>query len=183
MHETVPIFGNRSHAWSRPYREHHWLSALMACTCLTMFLLSTAWIAIWLREMPLPSLPVSAPQLVGVPLAAAKDRLAAQGLELEIVGERPSEQYPKGVIIKQASDGWSTAVKRVLRVTVSAGLVTPDLVDLTLVEAQATAARLGWRLVPAGGIPARPDIRVRLQHPAPGSSVEGPGEISVAFDE
>jgi beta-lactam-binding protein with PASTA domain len=155
----------------------------MACTCLSIFLLSSAWIAIWLQEMPLPALPISTPQLVGVPLSAAKERLAAQGLNLEIVDERPSEQYPKGVIIKQASDGWAGAMKRVLRVTVSAGLVVPNLVDLTQVEAQAMAARLGWTLIPSGGVPANPDIRVRMQYPAPGSSANAPGEISVAFDE
>ena len=183
MRETVTVVGHRSKTWSRPYQEHNWLSVLMACTCLSIFLLSTAWIAISLQEMPLPALPISTPQLVGVPLSVAQERLAAQGLNLEVADERPSDQYPKGVIIKQASDGWTTAMKRVLRVTVSAGLVMPNLVDLTLVEAQSTAARLGWTLIPSGGVPAKPDIRVRMQYPAPGSAADAPGEVSVAFDE
>jgi beta-lactam-binding protein with PASTA domain len=154
----------------------------MAFTCAGLFVTFTAGIASWIQELRMPAFTLSTPQLVGVPLAAAKDRLATQRLELEVAGERPSEQYAKGIIIKQASDGGTFAMSRVLRVTFSSGLVAPDLVGLTLPEAQATATRLGWTLVPSGPTPTKDDVRVLLQYPAPGTSVDGLGDLSVAFD-
>jgi beta-lactam-binding protein with PASTA domain len=181
MYEESTRLGYGPRTGSRRYGEHSWLSALLALTGAALFAVSTAGIAVWIQEIPMPSLSISNPQLVGVSLAAAQERLTGRNIELQVLGERLSDRYPRGAIIQQSLvGGWLKSGKRVLQVTLSAGLVAPDLVGLTRTKAEITATRLGWTVVSG---PATAEAHVRLQHPAPGAMVDTAGELSVAFGE
>jgi hypothetical protein len=66
------------------------------------------------------------PDLVGMPLADAQALVSARGIELNVVGERLNDHYPKGTIILQTPvAGWRGGVDGPMRVTVSAGPTAP----------------------------------------------------------
>ncbi len=76
--------------------------------------------------------------------------------------------------------GWRVNAAREVRVTVSSGLVVPDVVGQTRSEAELNLARFNWTPV---SIDSAPDARVRLQYPPPGVPVDAPGQMSLAYEE
>ena len=71
-----------------------------------------------------------------------------------------------------------------LRVTLSDGLVVPNVVGRTLEEAKAYLGQLGWTVIPTAPAANSWNTKlIKLQHPAPGLSVDAPGEIAIALGE
>ena len=68
-----------------------------------------------------------------------------------------------------------------IRVTVSAGVLVPDVRGKSLQNAQAQLSELGWRVARAdrGQYPGYPAGTVVLQHPPPGQVASEPGELAL----
>jgi beta-lactam-binding protein with PASTA domain len=170
-------FGDRSTGPSS------WLVAMAVTVSTLIFAVTAMALAQYVDALSGPSLKVrhNVPRLIGMPLTTVRDQASSIDLVVQVVGERPSEQYPRGVIMQQSPvAGWHMGEARVVRVTLSTGLVAPDVVGLTRAEAEAKLIRLGWTPVP---IERTAEARVPLQHPAPGVPVDGPGQMSLAFVE
>lgn len=72
------------------------------------------------------------PNVIGVDLATVEDRAASTEFSARVLGQSPSEQYPRSVIIQQSPVAvWHMGEERVVRVTASEGLVTPDVIGQT----------------------------------------------------
>jgi beta-lactam-binding protein with PASTA domain len=158
------------------------LSALVIAISSIIFAIIVMAIAQFINEIPRPRLNVglTIPQLVGQPLTVAQDQAVSTQLSVQVLGERPSDQYPRGVVVQQSPvSGWHVNEAREIRVTLSSGLVVPDVVGQTRSEAESNLARLNWTSV---SMDAAPDAPVRLQYPPPGVPVEAPGEMSLAYE-
>ena len=167
---------------SRPAGPSAWNSAIVVSLSTAIFAVIALAIAHLVSGLPNPARQFAhtVPNIIGMDVATVEDR-ASTGISVRVLGQRPSEQYPRGVIIQQSPvAGWHVGDERVVRVTVSEGLVAPDVIGLTRAEAEAKLARLNWTFV---AIDAAPDAPVRLQHPAPGLPVDAPGELSLAFEQ
>lgn len=129
---------------------------------------------------------VQLPNVVGSSLADAERQARALGLKLIVLGERPSEQYRRGLVVQQSPvPGWQFSTDGTLRVTVSAGLAVPDVRGVPLNQAMARLGPLGWRIgrIDTAAANRRELLQVTMQHPPPGSLVDAPGELSLALSE
>ncbi len=167
----------------RPAGASPYESAIVITLSTIIFTVITLAIAHFFSDLPNPARQFahSVPNLIGLDAATVQDRAELAEISVRVLGQRPSEQYGRGVIIQQSPvAGWHVGEERVVRVTVSEGLVAPDVIGQTRAEAEAKLARLNWSFV---AINAAADARVRLQHPAPGVPVDAPGELSLAFEQ
>ena len=179
---SVPGFG--AHA---ARRTSSWLHLILAVLGAGVFAISALMIAQLVQDIPRPSLPAGhdIPQVVGMSLPAVEAMAREKGVTVEVLGQRPSEEYPRGVIVQQSPvAGWHVQGSSLLRVTLSDGLVVPNVVGRTLEDAQGELSRLGWTMVQTGPMANISTTRlITLQYPPPGLAVDVPGEMSVALDE
>jgi beta-lactam-binding protein with PASTA domain len=169
---------------ARPRGSCSWLSALLTLFATGVVAAIALAINQFIQDLPSPSFGSghAIPQLVGMPLASVQERAHQDGMSIVLLGERPSERYPRGTVIQQSPvPGWSTGDESILRITVSSGLAVPNVVGQTLTEARAKLTRLGWSVVAPAATSA--DARVKLQHPEPGLPVDAPGELALAFGD
>jgi beta-lactam-binding protein with PASTA domain len=167
---------------NRSARASSWSSAIVIAISTIIFAIIVMAVAQFINQIPRPTLNVglTIPQLVGLPLTVAEDRAVSTELSVQVLGERPSDQYPRGVVVQQSPvSGWHVNEAREVRVTVSSGLVVPDVVGQTRSEAELSLARLNWTPV---SIDSAPEARVRLQYPPPGVPVNAPGQMSLAYE-
>jgi beta-lactam-binding protein with PASTA domain len=180
--QVVPGFGVQA-----PRRTSSLVHFILAVIGAGIFAISVLTIAQLVEEIPRPSLLAGhdIPQVVGMSLPSVEAIAREKGITVQVLGQRPSEQYPRGVIVQQSPvAGWHMQEASLLRVTLSDGLVVPNIVGRTLEDAQGELSRLGWTMVQTGPADNISTTRlIRLQYPAPGLPVDGPGEISVALDE
>ena len=111
---------------------------------------------------------VSVPRVVGRPLAAAKERLAAQPLDAKVVSIPSKPGQRPGVVVSQEPErGFLSSYDRVvLFVTKARDGVIPDVVGTSLDEARKRLAQL--RLDPAIRYGDGPPGTVVAQQPSPG---------------
>ncbi len=122
------------------------------------------------------------PEVAGKTVDEARALAQASGMELAVVGERPSDRAHAGVVVQQSPiGGWRIEDDQPLRVTVSAGLIVPDVRGQLLEEATATLGEIGWRVgrVDPAPWPGTRAGTVILQHPPPGQPVPAPGELAL----
>lgn len=172
-------FPGRTHAGS-PLPA---IAALLGCVVFAVALFQLSRLDELLPRFNIPK-NIEFPGIVALSLNDARTRANSLGLELVVMGERPSERYPSGTIVQQSPvAGWKVDAERALRVTISSGLIVPDVRGKSLQDAQSRLTRIGWSIprieyTRANGAQAGV---VDLQFPAPGGRVEAPGEMVLAI--
>jgi beta-lactam-binding protein with PASTA domain len=81
--------------------------------------------------------------------------------------------------------GWHLYDGQPVRVTVSTGVIVPDVLGKSITEAAKQANELGWkvaRVEPAPRNGAEPTT-ILMQSPQPGDLVHGPGELALVIAE
>lgn len=132
------------------------------------------------------------PDLVGISLDEARAIAVASGYTLQVTGERPSDRFSRGRVVQQAPvAGFKSPAsllsfgfgdEQLLRVSLSAGVVVPDVRGKSLVEATARLQEFGWRVsqVDRGPHPGFQRDTVALQFPPPEQVMEAAGSIRLA---
>ena len=118
-------------------KRRRWAVAVIV---ILSFLGGLAWAAQKLPSLIFPEI-VQVPQLVGLDLRAARERLAERGLRLDTdIQYVYSRDFDAGLIIRQSPEGGAEVrMGREIRVTVSQGprfVVVPEVVGLRKTEAQ-----------------------------------------------
>ena len=92
--QPVRSFGPRP-AGTSPYE-----SAIVITLSTVIFMMITLAIAHFFRDLPDPARQFAhtVPNVIGVDLATVEDRAASSEFSVRVLGQRPSEQYPRGVI-------------------------------------------------------------------------------------
>lgn len=125
------------------------------------------------------------PDIVGVEEDDAKRRLTDLGLQVADVHEQASTEIPAGHVIQQMPYAGATVKEgRRIYLTVSSGqevVDMPDMVGMSLREAQLTIRRLGLTLglVTSGYSDSIGSDRIMYQSLQPGSSIQLGGTIDL----
>jgi hypothetical protein len=125
---------------------------------------------------------LTVPSLAGKTVDEARKVAAENEMELLVVGERPSDRYSAGQIMHQSPvPGWRPYDKQPLRVTLSSGVVVPNLVGLSITDAAKQANQRGWKIarVESGPSDGAERATVLMQSPPPANLVDAPGEVAL----
>jgi beta-lactam-binding protein with PASTA domain len=124
------------------------------------------------------------PAVEGLPLIVARQMAQTSNLELVITEERVSEAHGRDTVIRQSpAPGWRIFGNNSLHIIVSQGLLVPDVRGTSAATAQAQTASIGWNIRQVN-ITARGDAApIVMQHPAPGTIVDEPGDLAVVVEE
>jgi beta-lactam-binding protein with PASTA domain len=126
------------------------------------------------------------PSLMGKTVAEASKMARDQDTELIVVGERESDRYAAGQIMHQTPvPGWRPYDRQPIRVTVSSGVLAPNLVGRGFADGAKQANELGWKIARVETAPGtgQAPTTVIMQFPPPGNLVNQPGEIALVIAE
>ena len=128
----------------------------------------------------------SVPNVVGMTVDEAGALAGGRGMAFAVIGERPSDRAPRGVVVQQSPiAGWRLDEEQPLRVTLSAGVTVPDVRGRSVAEVTTALAELGWNVgrVDRARQPGSPSGTIVIQHPAPGEVLASPGELALVVAE
>jgi serine/threonine-protein kinase len=195
LEEAMPAAGARESVpepavpASAPGRSRRWsagpLASVIALSAtLLVFVMLVLGIARFFGDAPpiVKGAALNVPSLAGKSVDEARKLAADQGLELLVIGERPSDRYPVGHVMHQSPvSGWRPYEKQPIRVTLSNGVVVPNLVGLPITEAAKQANQRGWKIARVETASANGAERatVMLQSPPPENLVPAPGEVAL----
>jgi serine/threonine-protein kinase len=186
--EAASAGPGRGSPWGRSVRAAFGVG-LPILGAVLAFLLAVSLIGSMLNGLPSLSGLIQgepAPDLIGMSVAEAEAAARAKGLDVVVIGERPSDRLAQGLVVQQSPvAGRATRERQAVRITVSAGVTVPDVRGLLLPNATETLNALGWKVarVERSPRPGNPGNSVVLQHPPPGELVSAPGEILLAVAE
>jgi hypothetical protein len=163
-------------------------SVLALCATLLVFGLAVIGITRVFGDAPsiVKGATQSVPSLAGKSVEEARKVAAEQGLELLVIGERPSDRYPVGQVMHQSPvPGWHPYEKEPVRVTLSNGVLVPNLVGLSITEAAKQANQRGWKIarVETGASNGTEHASVIMQSPPPDNLLDAPGEFALVVAE
>jgi serine/threonine-protein kinase len=169
---------------SRPWSTGALASIIALCATLLVFVMVVLGIARLFDNAPpiIKGAALNVPSLAGKSVEEARKLAADEGLELLVMGERPSDRYPVGHVIHQSPvPGWRPYERQPIRVTLSNGVVVPNLVGLPIAEAAKQANQRGWKIarVETGPGEGAERATVILQSPPPDNLVDAPGELAL----
>jgi serine/threonine-protein kinase len=126
--------------------------------------------------------PVNVPDVHGIPLDQAKQRLQAVGLQAGDVVQQDSTTIPRGYVIKtRPASGESQSPDEPVTLVVSNGIKMPNLVNMRRDQANSTLTRLGvnvqWQ--EQDPAPGQPENTVVGQNPPPGQQVNRGDAVQV----
>jgi len=127
---------------------------------------------------------MSVPSLQGKTVAEAQQIANQSDTQLLVVGERESDRYPAGQIMHQTPvPGWHLYDRQPLRVTVSTGVIVPDVLGKSINEAAKQANELGWKVARVEPAPRKgaEATTILMQSPEPGELVHAPGELALVI--
>jgi serine/threonine-protein kinase len=118
--------------------------------------------------------PVNVPDVHGVPLDQAKQRLKSAGLQAGDEVQQDSTTVPRGYVIRtKPAAGETQSPEDPVTLVVSSGIKMPNLVNMRRDQANATLTKLGlnvqWQEQDPG--PGQPENTVIAQNPPPGQQV------------
>jgi eukaryotic-like serine/threonine-protein kinase len=159
-------------------------SVLALCATLSVFVLAVFGFARVFDAAPsiVKGATLNVPSLPGKSVDEARKIASEQGLDILVIGERPSDRYPVGQVMQQSPvPGWRPYEKQPIRVTLSNGVLVPNLVGLSITEAAKQANQRGWKIarVETGPSDGAEHASVMIQSPPPDNLVDAPGEIAV----
>jgi serine/threonine-protein kinase len=186
--DDVPVAPAPQRSRSRRFNVGALASILALCATLSVFVLAVLGVARIFDGVPpiVKGATLSVPSLAGKSVEEARKITSEQGLELVVVGERPSDRYQVGSVMQQSPvPGWRPYEKQPIRVTLSNGVLVPNLVGLSITEAARQTNQRGWKIarVETGPSDGAERATVMLQFPAPNNLVDAPGEIALVVAE
>lgn len=122
------------------------------------------------------------PDLTGRALEDARAVASVSGVELIVDGAEPTPDQPRGTVIRQSPPpGREVRRGTTIRLTLSAGVPTPELVGKNVNAARAELIRTGWDppRIEARYAPAAPLRAVIEQRPGPGELSPRLGEVTL----
>jgi len=164
------------------------LASMLALATLLTFVVIAFGIMRFFGDTPLiaKGVAMSVPSLQGKTVAEAQQIASQSDTQLLVVGERESDRYPAGQIMHQTPvPGWHLYDRQPVRVTVSTGVIVPDVLGKSITEAAKQANELGWkvaRVEPAPGKGAEATT-ILMQSPKPGELVRDAGELALVIAE
>jgi len=126
--------------------------------------------------------PVDVPDVHGIPLDQAKQRLQAVGLQAGDVVQQDSTTVPRGYVVRtKPAAGEAQSPDEPVTLVVSAGIKMPNLVNMRRDQANAALTKLGlnvqWQEQDPG--PGQPENTVIGQNPPPGQQVNRGDAVQV----
>ena len=159
------------------------IGTLLAFVMITLFMLQM------IGDVPFISrgVALNVPSVLGKTVPDAQQAAAQQEMQLQVIGSRESDRYAAGLIMQQSPvAGWHPFETQPIRVTVSSGVLVPNLVGKSFLEAAKQASDLGWKIARVDTTPrndAQPAATVLLQSPAPDVVLDAPGELALIITE
>jgi serine/threonine-protein kinase len=130
---------------------------------------------------------LNVPSVLGKTVPEAQQVAGQQEMQLQVIGSRESDRYAAGRIMQQSPvAGWHPFETQPIRVTVSSGVLAPNLVGKSFVDAARQANDLGWKIARVDTTPrkeAQPAATVLVQSPAPDVLLDAPGELALVITE
>jgi beta-lactam-binding protein with PASTA domain len=158
------------------------IGTLLAFVMITLFMLHR------IGDVPFigRGVALNVPSVLGKTVPEAQQAAGQQEMQLQVVGSRESDRYAAGRIMQQSPvAGWHPFETQPIRVTVSTGVLVPNLVGKSFVEAK-QATDLGWTIARVDTTPrkdAQPAATVLVQSPAPDVLLDAPGELALVITE
>jgi hypothetical protein len=123
------------------------------------------------------------PALVGRPITEANAVAAADGLEIVVARGDPGAKQPKDLVLTQSpAPGLPLRRGKPVRLTVSPGIMPPNVVGKTVDQARAELLLAGWKAAPElerRAVPGASPNVVLEQRPAPDELAPDKGSVTL----
>ncbi|NLE43841.1 MAG: Stk1 family PASTA domain-containing Ser/Thr kinase [Chloroflexi bacterium] len=182
--EALPPYSKSAgHYDEPPSRRSIWLWVLVAVLILALAGGAYAVISSWNRGAA-DLIPV--PRVVGLTQAEATQMVEAQGFEIKLEGEQPSADIEQGKVARQApDDGTKQAKGSTISIWISSGAGTvevPNVIGKSQVDAAATLAALGFKVVPTEEPGSDSAVGTVLrQSPQPGEKLRVGSSVTIVI--
>ncbi|HEX3245694.1 MAG TPA: PASTA domain-containing protein [Chloroflexota bacterium] len=175
--------------WSRNWAMGAYASSLALIATLLAFVMITLFMLHMSGEVPFigRGVALNVPSVLGKTVPEAQQVAGQQEMQLQVIGSRESDRYAAGRIMQQSPvAGWHPFETQPIRVTVSSGVLAPNLVGKSFVDAAKQANDLGWKIARVDTTPrkeAQAAATVLVQSPAPDVLLDAPGELALVITE